>query len=88
MKVQTEQQKRQHRMRAAVASLQRYMASYDKQLCFEDYLDSTYINDVLYGLGVSLDRAQYSYAPGFDKFKAFLREHLRESTDGSGDAER
>ena len=40
----------QRRMRDAVAYLQKYMATYDKQPLYMEYSDSTYIADILYGL--------------------------------------
>lgn len=43
------------KMRAAVASLQSYMAGYDKQPSYETYSEETLIDDVLYGLGIALD---------------------------------
>jgi hypothetical protein len=69
------QTKARKRMKEAVASLQHYMATYDKQYGYQDYPDTTYINDVLYGLGRSLDR-KYEFADGFDRFKDVLRKHL------------
>lgn len=66
----------QERMRDAVASLQKYMATYDKQYGYLDYRDETYINDVLYGLGRSLDR-RFEFAGGFAEFKRFLLTHLK-----------
>lgn len=63
------------RMKAAVAYLQKYMATYDKQAHYQDYTDETYINDVLYGLGASLDE-KYKFADGFSKFKELLAKHI------------
>ena len=72
------QTKARKRMREAVASLQQYMATYDKQYGYQDYPDTTYINDVLYGLGRSLSR-EYEFADGFEKFRDVLRKHLNAS---------
>jgi hypothetical protein len=66
----------QKRMIAAVVSLTKYMVSYTKQGSYEDYLDTTFIDDVLYGLGIALGE-KYSFAKGFDEFKQVLREHLK-----------
>jgi len=67
-------------MAAAVAYLQKYMATYDKQAFYTEYSDTTYISDILYGLGASLGR-EYQMAGGFERFKARLREHLKERTN-------
>lgn len=67
---------RQKRMEKAVKYLQHYMATYSNQECYRDYSEETLIDDVLYGLGVALGRKRYSFAPGFEKFKARLIKHL------------
>lgn len=66
----------QKRMKKAVEYLTKYMTTYDKQYGYLDYGDETYIDDILYGLGVSLGD-EYRTATGFDKFKAVLRQHLK-----------
>lgn len=63
-------------MREAVAYLRRYMDTYHKQHGYEDYRDETFIDDVLYGLGVALQPEKFKYADGFRQFKDVLREHL------------
>ncbi|MEZ0155236.1 MAG: hypothetical protein AB9Q22_10105 [Candidatus Reddybacter sp.] len=60
----------------AVDALQAYWASYDKQPGYENYSRRTLIDDALYGLGIAIDKDQFKEAPGYDKFKALLREHL------------
>jgi hypothetical protein len=66
---------KQARMRDAVAYLKKYMRTYDKQIGYADYSETTLIDDVLYGLGVALDR-EHVGASGYDTFKDRLREHL------------
>lgn len=66
---------RQRRIESAVAYLREFMNTYDQQQGYSDYSDETYINDVLYGLGVSLSK-EYQFAGGFRKFRALLKEHL------------
>lgn len=68
--------KQRKRMEAAVASLRSYMSSYNNQAHYEDYTDQTFIDDVLYGLGVALDPEAHRFATGFDRFKAQLVKHL------------
>ena len=67
----------QKKMVAAVAYMQKYMATYDKQPLYTEYSEDTYIRDLLYGCGASLGR-EYQMAGGFEKFKARLRELLKE----------
>jgi hypothetical protein len=67
---------KQARMQDIVSLLQRYMNTYPEQTGYMDYEDATYVNDVLYGLGLSLDQKKYYGTAGFEKFKQVLREHL------------
>jgi hypothetical protein len=69
---------KQKRMKDVVAKLTHYMDTYDKQYGYVDYDDAIFINDVLYGIGIALDEKEYKYAPGFIKFKSFLKEFLNE----------
>lgn len=71
---------RRKSMRKAVAKLQTYVGTYDQQASFDDYTNKTYVDDVLYGLGLSMQElipADYSGASGYERFKQFLREHLK-----------
>lgn len=56
----------------AVKNMQKYWATYNKQVGWKDYNQEMFLNDALYGVGISLNRNKYSYANGFDKFKVFL----------------
>jgi hypothetical protein len=67
---------RQERMMKIVASLQRYIATYDAQQGYMDYTDETLIDDVIYGLGCAIDEDRYKMAPGFRRFKDQIRKHL------------
>jgi endonuclease YncB( thermonuclease family) len=69
---------KQNRMKGVVAKLIHYMDTYDKQYGYVYYSDATFINDVLYGIGIALNEQEYQYAQGFIKFKAFLKEFLNE----------
>jgi hypothetical protein len=68
----------QKRVKEAIAFLKDYLNTYEDQTGYLDYTDDTIINDVLYGLGVALDKRAYSYAKGYRLFAARLREHLKE----------
>lgn len=69
----------QSRMRDAVAYLQKFLSTYDQQPEYLNYRESTFIEDVLYGLGVALSPSEHQYATGFRKFKEKLAEHLKEN---------
>jgi hypothetical protein len=68
---------RQERMKLMVAYLKDYMNTYDKQPNYKRYTDKTFIDDVLYGLGVAIDPSTYQFADGFDRWKETLKtKHL------------
>ena len=64
------------KMKKAVAYLTNYMVTYDKQIGYLDYNARTYIDDILYGLGVSLNSEEFSGADGFMRFKKELKQYL------------
>ena len=64
------------KMKKAVAYLAEYMRTYDLQPGYEDYSEATFIDDVIYGLGVALDPKSHKFAQGLDIFKAKLIKHL------------
>lgn len=71
---------RRKQMREAVKHLQHYVGTYDKQLHFDDYTNKTYVDDILYGLGLSMQHlfpTDFSGAGGYERFKQYLREHLK-----------
>lgn len=70
---------KQKRMKKAVERLQKYMETYDQQSKYLDYSEETFIDDVLYGLGVALDHDEYSFFFGFQKFKKRLVSHLTDT---------
>lgn len=66
------------RMRNMVARYQKYVAAYSDQPRYEDYMDKTYLDDMLYGLGISIiGAADYGGPEGYERFKQLLREHLK-----------
>ena len=66
----------------AIKYLQPYISSYHKQQGYQDYSIETYINDVLYGLGVSIS-GRYEGAPGFRKFQERLLKQLEGELNGN-----
>lgn len=71
-------------MTEVVAIMQHYVATYDKQPGYENYFDDTYIEDILYGLGKSLDK-KFEHANGYADFKKWLIKHIEASTPGVRD---
>lgn len=66
----------QRRIILAVGAMQRYVATYTDQEGYRDYSEDTFINDMLYGIGLALDRNKYACAHGFEAFKDELRKRL------------
>jgi hypothetical protein len=67
---------RKKRMALMVKYLQRYMETYPKQYGYENYNDFTFIDDLLYGLGVALNPKEHQFATGYDVWKQKLIEFL------------
>jgi hypothetical protein len=67
---------RNKRMELMVQYLKRYIDTYEDQYGYQNYSDSTLIDDILYGLGVALNPEEHQFASGFDTFKSKLIEHL------------
>ncbi len=71
---------RRKQMRAAVAKFQEYVATYSDQAYFDDYTNKTYLEDMLYGICLSMQElfpADFKGPGGFERFKQHLREHLK-----------
>jgi len=66
----------QDRMRLMVQYLKRYMETYDSQHGYENYTDTTLINDMLYGLGVAINPEKHQFANGFDLWKKELKSFI------------
>lgn len=71
-----ERETKRQQIRNAVKSLTEYMQNYTKQEHYEDYTETIFIDDVLYGLGISLHPEIYREGRGYEEFKKRLRNHL------------
>jgi hypothetical protein len=60
----------------ATKSLDNFVSTYKDQLNYSLYSDKTYLNDMLYGLGSSIDEKKYFAAKGYDEFLKFLKSHI------------
>lgn len=68
------------RMREMVAKYQEYIRTYSDQTSYETYSDKTFLDDMLYGIGLSMQvgtPTDYTGASGYERFKQKLREHLK-----------
>lgn len=54
-------------MKVAVKKMTRYMTTYEGQTGYKKYTD-TYVNDIVYGLGISLSD-ENEYSKGYNRFK-------------------
>ncbi len=52
-----------------------YVNTYDKRKNGLDN-DETIVKDMLYGIGLCLDKEEYSFVGGYKKFKTFLKAFL------------
>lgn len=52
-----------------------YVNTYDKRKNGLDN-DETIVKDMIYGIGLCLDKEEYCFAGGYKKFKAFLKAFL------------
>ncbi len=77
---QRAQAKARKRMTAIVASFQQYVASYDKQSGYADYLHKTLIDDMVYGLGRAMDEKAHTGADGYEAFRGALQKHLKDAS--------
>jgi len=66
--------KKQRRMKKMVEYFQEYVNSYSKQKYYMNYSDKTFIEDMIYGIGLSLAREKDGFEDGFEKFKEKLRK--------------
>ena len=60
----------------AITHLQTYLDTYTMQSGYKDYPVEIWIDDMIYGLGISIDPDKYMYADGFDEFKEILVERF------------
>jgi hypothetical protein len=71
-------EKRRKQVRERVKYLQDYVSTYSDQAFYEDYSDKTYVDDMLFGIGLSMSGpADYTGPVGYERFKQYLREHLK-----------
>lgn len=78
----------QKRMRAAVARFQKYVATYTNERYYDTYSEKTFVEDMLYGIGLALQELRptdYSGADGYERFKEYLRGLLSARLERNGE---
>lgn len=71
--------RKQKRMRAVVARFQEYARTYSDQAHYDQYRDETFLDDMLYGIGIALEPKKWREGRGFDEFREMLRKRLSSS---------
>lgn len=66
--------KRIRRMKKIISTYHQYVASYMDVDYNADCQDKTFVLDMLYGIGIALEKESYCAADGFERFKAKIRE--------------
>lgn len=60
-----------------IEQFKHYINTYDCQYEYTKYSTTTFIEDVIYGLGMTLDKDKYRFATGLTKFKKVLMDHIK-----------
>lgn len=61
------------RIGGIVKKFQKYVATYSDQPYYETYSDETFINDMIYGIGIAIDK-KYEFNKGFKLWKKDLKD--------------
>ena len=59
-----------------IAAMKHYIDTYPDQLGWKQYSKETMLADLVYGIGIAMDRDKYEFADGYDAFKKFLIDFL------------
>ena len=62
--------------RKVIKSIKNYIDTYHNQFGWEKYKKDTVLNDLVYGIGIAIDKEKYQYANGYDEFKKELIKFL------------
>lgn len=72
-----EERARIKRMKKIFARYLQYVSTYMNEDYNADCQDKTFVLDMVYGIGLSIDEERFRCADGFDRFKAELLEHIK-----------
>ena len=73
--------KEQKKVKEFVEYMQTYWNTYTEQSSYINFNENTLINDALYGIGVALNKEEYQWRQGFDKFKKHLKENYLDTIE-------
>jgi len=59
-----------------IAAMKHYIDTYQDQLGWKQYSKETMLADLVYGIGIAMDRDKYEFADGYNEFKKDLIEFL------------
>jgi hypothetical protein len=68
-------------IRPAIKYLRDYLNTYEDQAGVDEYTVEIWIEDILYGLGMSLDPKSHKWFSGHAEFKEKLREYLSQNSE-------
>ena len=60
----------------AVERMQKYWETYDCQHNYENYSEQMFLDDALYGIGLSMYESKFRWSAGYERFKTFLGAKL------------
>jgi len=69
-------QEKQKRMKKIVAKFQEYVKSYTNQSHYLNYSDEIFIDDMLYGIAISINEKKYQFADGYKLWKKELDQYF------------
>jgi len=71
---------KQDRMAKIVSDLQKYVTTYSDQPYYNTYSDKTFIEDMLYGIGIAINKEKYQNAEGYRLWKQELIKYMNNKT--------
>jgi hypothetical protein len=66
--------KNRKEMRDIVARFQEYVATYSNQDFFEIYPINTFIEDMIYGVGIAVEPEKFRGSDGYERFREYLKK--------------
>jgi len=70
----------ENRMAKIVSYFQNYVATYSDQQNYKTYGDRIFIDDMLYGIGIAINKYQYQNAVGYRLWKKELLKFMNNQT--------
>jgi len=80
MKIIIDEVTKQDRMDKIVSYFQNYVATYSDQQNYKTYSDRIFIDDMLYGIGIAINKNKYQNAVGYRLWKKELIKYMNNQT--------